>query len=725
MKKWLLSLLLVAPGLAFADDYLISTPGTSMLLEGERGQSLRFCYYGDRLAADEVAQVKASGVRSYAEACPAFGNGYNPEPALSVVLPDGQLAVRLVLDSVSHSADAESERFVFTLRDTRYPLSVRLNYKAYRHLDVIEMWTEVSHDLKRPVVLQQCASGYLSLRSAEAWISHLYGAWGAEGQLVEEPLTPGMKVIKNRDGMRNTHACHPEVMLSLDGKPQERSGRVVGAALCWGGNYALRVDRGMGNTYDFFAGIDPVGSDYYLERGEVFRTPELAVTYSSEGVGQASRNFHRWARATHLAHGDRLRDVLLNSWEGVYLAVDEAKMKGMIQDIADMGGELFVMDDGWFGGKYKRNQANAALGDWVVDTVKLPGGLEALTAEAQRKGVKFGIWIEPEMVNTQSELFEAHPDWIVCPEGRKPDYGRGGTQLLLDLSNPEVQDFVFGVVDRLKTACPDLAYIKWDANMSLVNYGSSYLPANRQSHLYIAYQEGLLSVLRRIRAKYPDLVLQACASGGGRANYGLLLYFDEFWVSDNTDALQRVYLQWGASYFFPAVAMASHVSSSPNHGTGRRLPLKFRFDVAMSARLGMEMQPRDMSEAERDYSRRAIADYKKIRPVVQQGDLYRLISPYDRKGVSALMYVAPDGGEAVFFAYKLEHFTGQSWPDFRMDGLDPAARYRVTELNVADGAKPVGVSGKTFSGRFLMETGLALPLPGEYASRVLRLERVD
>ena len=400
-------------------------------------------------------------------------------------------------------------------------------------------------------------------------------------------------------------------------------------------------------------------------------------------------------------------------------------MHGMIQDIASLGGELFVMDDGWFGGKYKRSKDNAALGDWSVDTEKLPGGIESLISETKRNGIKFGIWIEPEMTNTKSELFEKHPDWIVCPEGRAPDYGRGGTQLLLDLSNPEVQDFVFGVVDELKTKYPELAYIKWDANMSLSSFGSSYLPKKKQSHLYIEYIRGLRKVLERIQAKYPDLVMQACASGGGRANYGILPWFDEFWVSDNTDALQRIYMQWGHSYFFPSAAMASHVSASPNHQTGRRIPIKFRFDVAMSARLGMEMQPKDMSKEELAFSKRAIATYKEIRPLVQFGDLYRLISPYEGKGVSSLMYCSEDKRQAVFFAYKLEHFVNQEIPDFKMDGLNPDASYRVTEINLTDNAKPIHASGKVFTGKFLMEQGLYLPLPKEFSSRILKVEQVD
>lgn len=246
------------------------------------------------------------------------------------------------------------------------------------------------------------------------------------------------------------------------------------------------------------------------------------------------------------------------------------------------------------------------------------------------------------MTNSKSELFEKHPEWVIQQPHREMHKGRGGTQLVLDLSNPEVQEFVFGVVDKLMTAHPEIAYIKWDANMTLFNYGSTYLPRDKQSHLYIAYHRGLENILKRIHAKYPGLVMQACASGGGRINYGLLPYYDEFWTSDNTDALQRIFIQWGVSNFFPAVAMASHVSVDTNYQTGRKTPLKLRFDVAMSGRMGMELQPAHMTDEDKAFARRAIADYKLIRPVVQQGDLYRLISPFDKTGYASLMYVSPE-----------------------------------------------------------------------------------
>jgi alpha-galactosidase len=389
-----------------------------------------------------------------------------------------------------------------------------------------------------------------------------------------------------------------------------------------------------------------------------------------------------------------------------------------------MGGELFVMDDGWFGNKYQRNSDNSSLGDWVVDKNKLPNGIDALVQSSEKNGIKFGIWVEPEMTNTVSELYEKHPDWIICQPNREPRPGRGGTQLVLDLSNPQVQDFIYKTIDNLMTRNPDIAYIKWDANMNIANYGSSYLPAGKQSHLYIDYHRGFKTIMERIRAKYPDLVIQACASGGGRANYGVLPNFDEFWVSDNTEALQRIYMQWGVSYFYPAVAMASHVGSSPNHQTGRIMPLKFRFDVAMIGRLGMEMQPKDMTNEEKDFSREAINTYKEIRPVIQQGDLYRLISPYDDKGVASLMYCTPEKDRAVFFAFKVEHYHGQVIPRFRMSGLDKNKRYRIVEINKED-KETLSIEGKVFSGNLLMELGIELPLANEYSSRVLQLYEMN
>ena len=475
-------------------------------------------------------------------------------------------------------------------------------------------------------------------------------------------------------------------MVSLDGRPQENSGRVIGAALCWSGNFELRFNTISHKEHHFYAGIDPQSSEYVLDPKQKFETPHLA-------------------------------------WEGLYFDIDEARMIAMMDDISKFGGELFVMDDGWFGDKYPRKDDTSSLGDWVVDKNKLPNGLGALTKAARERGIKFGIWIEPEMVNTKSELYEQHPEWVLQTKGRELKLGRGGTQLVLDMTNPQVQDFVFRIVDDLLTQNPEIAYIKWDANASIQNFGSLYLPMNRQQNLYVDYHLGLLKTLQRIRDKYPDIVIQDCASGGGRANYGLLPYFDEFWTSDNTDALQRVFIQWGTSLFFPANAMACHINHCPYWNTGGRvIPIKFRCDVAMSGRLGIELQPKDMTDEERQQTSTCMADYKQLRQVVQTGDLYRLISPYDRKGVSSLMYVDDARRQSVLFVYKIDNYYDQPLPRIRLAGLNPNATYTLTEKNVRVGQKPCSLSGKRFTGRFLMEVGLEVPLREEYASRVFFIE---
>ena len=690
-----------------AENICVSTPNTSLVINASEGQELKFIYYGEKLSEDDLKNISSSGLPQF-PAYPVYGMNCPGEAALAVKHADGNMSLQMEVEKTASRTENNAVITTITMKDKVYPFYIDVCYKAYQDADVIETWTEISHGEKKPVALNQFASAYLPIRRGNVWLSSLYGSWANEGRLAQEALEPGMKVIKNKDGVRNSHTAHAEVMFSLDGQPQENSGNVIGAALCYTGNYKLRIDTDDSEYHQFYAGINEENSAYTLEKEETFRTPELALTYSKEGLSGASRNFHRWARLHKLAHGNQLRKILLNSWEGVYFNINQKGMDQMMADIASMGGELFVMDDGWFGDKYKRNSDNSSLGDWVTDTTKLPKGIGGLLADARKNGVKFGIWIEPEMANTTSELYEKHPEWILKAPQRDPVLGRGGTQVVLDLGNPEVQDFVFGVVDNLMTEYPEIDYIKWDANMGIMNHGSNFLNKDKQSHMYIEYHRGLEKICQRIRAKYPDLTIQACASGGGRANYGYLPYFDEFWVSDNTDALQRIYMQWGTSYFFPAIAMASHISAAPNHQTFRTIPLKYRIDVAMSGRLGMEIQPKNMTDEEKELCRKAIADYKTIRPIVQFGDIYRLISPYDRLGVASLMYTSPEKDKAAFYWWKTETFVNQHIPRVKMAGLNPEKRYRIHELNRIDNT-PLAFEGKTFSGAFLMNNGLEIP----------------
>lgn len=729
MKLKSIALILMTVALpAMAEKVSVNTKGMSLILDVENGKPAQYLYFGTKLNPNDLQNLKVA-TDGRMDAYPAYGLNTPAEAALAMRHNDGNLSTALVATGCDVKNEGNASVTTVHLKDPVYNIKVDLKYRAYNDVDMIEAWTEILNGEKGTVTLTTFASAMLPIRRGDVWMSHLSGTWAAEGQLSHEKLQPGEFVIRNNDGTRNSHTDHAEVMFSLDGKGQENAGNVIGAALVYSGNYKLKTVTDDTEYHYFFAGINEQNSEYHLKKGESFKTPALALTYSTQGLSGASRNFHKWGRKYILAHGDKERDILLNSWEGVYFDINQKGMDQMMADIHSMGGELFVMDDGWFGTKYPRVTDNCALGDWVVDTKKLPNGIEGLLSDARKNQVKFGIWIEPEMTNTTSMLYEKHPDWVIKAPKRDAVLGRGGTQLVLDLSNPKVQDFVFGVVDNLLTKYPDIAYIKWDANMAIMNHGSQYLSAADQSHLYIAYHQGFAKVIDRIRAKYKDVVIQCCASGGGRANWGMLRGFDEFWVSDNTDAMQRIYMQYGTSYFFPAIAMASHISAVPNHTVFRTTSLKYRIDVAMSGRLGMEIQPKNMTDEEKALCRKAISEYKEIRPVVQFGDLYRLVSPYDNQGLSSIMYVSEAKDKAVFYWWKLANFYNVHLPRVKMAGLDENKIYKVKELDVIDN-KPLDCEGKSYSGKYLMEHGLEMPYVHEvdwskkndWSSRVLYLE---
>lgn len=709
----------------FAQDYLVSTPNTSLLIKATPGETVKIQYYGSKIENSDIQGIYDAGMVFNADSYPAFGLQTMGEKAIAATQPDGNMSLDLKIEQVKQYPTKDGEVTEILLKDKVYPFEIKQYYKAYQGTDIISTWIEIMNNGKKSVTLYRFVSAYLPVQRGDNWLTHFHGHWGAENMLEEEKLTNGQKVISNKDGMVNTETDNPSFMLSIDGKPQEEYGHILGGTLAWTGNYLLKMD--ITNTkLNIIAGINEENSHYKLEPKETFKTPEFAMTYSTSGKGGVSRAFHRWARMYKLSHGNVERDILLNSWEGVYFKVNQEGMDQMMKSFSALGGELFVMDDGWFGNKYSRDRGDSSLGDWTVNKKKLPLGIEGLIASAKKHKIKFGLWIEPEMSNTKSELFEKHPEWILQCKNRPLSTGRGGTQIVLDLTNPEVQDFVFSVIDNLMTHYPEIAYMKWDANSCMLDYGSPYLPKEKQSHLYIEYHRGLNNVLERIRAKYPQLILQACAGGGGRINYGILPYFDEFWTSDDTDALQRVYLQWGVSCFYPAIAMAAHVSADKNHQTGRYLPLKFRFDVAMSGRLGMEMQPEDMTEADKEFTQRAIQAYKGIRPIVQFGDLYRLISPYENKGVASLMYVVPEKDRAVFYAYKMNHFINMTIPNVKMNGLDPQKKYQLIDLTPLSKNKPCSLHNKIISGKILMEKGIALQtlLKNEYSSIALELQEV-
>lgn len=498
-------------------------------------------------------------------------------------------------------------------------------------------------------------------------------------------------------------------------------------ALAWSGNWRLRFEKNPGQPLAIQAGHHPHLSRYRLAQGESLSTPRLILNHSSHGKGPASRNLHRWARAYGIRGGSETRRILLNSWEGAYFTFDDELIKRMMSDAARTGIELFVLDDGWFGLKHPRDCSLAGLGDWRVNTRKLKGGLQGLIDHAQQEAIDFGIWVEPEMVNPASELYEDHPDWVIELPHRTHRLQR--TQLCLDLANPAVQDFIYLTIDTLLARHPGISYIKWDCNRAISDPGSNHLAAARQEHLAIDYVQGYYEVLRRLTAKHPAVTFQACGSGGGRTDYGSLQYHHEAWTSDNTDAKERIRMQWSLNPIYPAIVTAAHVTEVPNHQTGRVTPLKYRFDVAMTGRLGFELRPERVPAEDMEFSRQALAVYKSIRPLVQFGDLYRLHSPF-AGDLAALMYVLDgrdgEAGEAVLFAFTLDKDLPACPGRIHLRGLDPQQRYQLSELNPAKPNTPLTrYHGQALGGDFLMHEGLAIPWSkGDYESVVIHLRAI-
>lgn len=714
MKKthltFLFCLLLTATGMKAQESktYILSSGKNSLAVTAKDNESAHFQYFGPKIQEKDLPGMFETGAVYWSKTIPAFGIDNYGENALAVEMPDGNMSLDLKLADRNLTSDDKGELLVLTFKDAVYPLTVKQYFRHYKDTEIFSTWIDITNNAKKgDVKLLNFASATIPLPRGDNYLTQFHGGWGSESWMSEEVLPNGQSVIADKAGLRNAFGSNPGFMISLDGKPRENSGEVFGGNLIWSGNYKTKINAYNGDI-KIISGINEEESLYRLKPGETFQTPEFAMTVSNEGKGGISRAFHKWGRKYRLAHGDRPRDILLNSWEGVYFKVNQETMDQMMADFAALGGELFVMDDGWFGDKYPRDNDKTSLGDWTVAKKKLPLGIKGLTEAAKKHGIKFGIWIEPEMANTKSELYEKHPDWVLQHTNRPLQQGRGGTQVVLDLTNPKVQDHVFNVVDNLLTENPEIAYIKWDCNSDIMNYGSLNLPKDRQSELYIRYHRSLQNVLDRIRDKYPDVTIQLCASGGGRADYGLLPWFDEFWTSDNTDAYQRVFIQWGNSHFYPAIAQASHVSASPNHQTRRVVPIKFRFDVAMSGRLGMEIQPKNMTAEEKEFSKRAIASYKEIRPIVQQGEQYRLVSPYEKKSIASLMYANDDKTKAVLFAYRMDYLNNQNVPMVKLQGIDENKVYKIKDLTPADPKKPSPLDGKTVSGKVLKNVGLNL-----------------
>ena len=690
---------------------VIQTDHTELVYTvGDNGR-LYQSYIGERLQAGSAAEIENPERH---EAYIGGGMDDPGTPAIRMIHADGNPSLNLVYvdHSVKKGDDPDVTETIINLKDPQYPVTVSLHFKTFAKEDIIKEWSEIEHHEKKAVTLTNFASSMLHFDAPHYWLTQFHGDWAKEMRMQQSELTSGIKIIDSKLGTRANIYQTPVFFLSLGQQSTETHGHLIAGTLAWTGSFQLLFQVDHLNSLRVVSGMNPYASEYKLKPGELFKTPAFIFTYSNDGKGQASRNFHDWARKYGILDGTKPRMTLLNNWESTYFDFDENKIVSLFDDAKKLGVDLFLLDDGWFGNKYPRNNDHAGLGDWQANKKKLPHGLDYLVKQAEQKNLKFGIWLEPEMVNPKSELYHEHPDWILKLPNRKENYYRN--QLVLDLTNPKVQDFVYNVVDKTLSENPGIAYIKWDCNRPMTNEYSPYLKEN-QGNLFIDYTRALYKVFQRVRAKYPHLPMMLCSGGGGRTDYGALKYFTSFWPSDDTDGFERVYIQWGYSYFFPSLALSAHVTSWGKES------LKFRTDVAMMDKMGYDINVDKLSPKDLEFSQQSVQTFKRLSPVIWQGDLYRLISPY-KENRAVLMYVNHAKDHAVLYSYNLHTRFMEIFNRVKLRGLDPNKQYKVEEINLYPGTKShFPENGKTFSGDYLMKEGITVSPRGALTSAIFEL----
>lgn len=701
----------------------ISTNETDLVFHVAENNRLYQSYFGAKLIDttdfDNLASLstKRADGRGW-EVYPVSGSETFFEPAFAIQHNDGNLTTILkYVSSQVKKVDNNVTETIVTLRDDVYPVEVVLHYVAYAKENIIKTWTEIKHQEKKPVIISRYASSMLYLEDTNYFLTEFSGDWAKEVQMSIQPLQFGKKVIDTKLGSRSGLHVSPFFEVGLGQPVHEKQGRVLMGTIGWTGNFSFTFEVDNEANLRVISGINPYASNYELKPNEIFKTPEFIFTLSDQGTGKGSRNFHTWARNYQLKDGKGDRLTLLNNWEATYFTFDESKLEDLMKDAKFLGVDMFLLDDGWFGNKYPRSSDNAGLGDWKVTKSKLPNGIPNLVKTAKDTGVKFGIWIEPEMVNPKSELFEKHPDWAITLLNRDRYYYRN--QLVLDLSNPAVQDYVFGVVDKIMTENPDVAFFKWDCNSPITNIYSPYLK-EKQNNLYIDHVRGVYNVFERVNAKYPKLPMMLCSGGGGRCDYEALKYFTEFWCSDNTDPVERLFIQWGFSQFFPAKAMDAHVTT-----WNKSTSVKFRTDVAMMCKLGFDIDLKELSSDEKLYCQQAVFNYNRLKNVILDGDQYRLVSPYDGNHTS-VMYVNETKDKVVLYAYDIYPRFGEKLFSVTLEGLDPLKRYKIQEVNLMPNTKSTLESqDKIYSGDYLMKVGLNVFTGNKLNSRVIELTAIN
>lgn len=682
--------------------WLLRTARSSMLLclATDQGDVLAMPHWGAAAAdadADDYLPYLPTNRRSEDTfqdgqplAYPVFGLPTFKESALVVARPDGTRAANFVFAEDRLTAENQLE---IVLRDTLLHAELTLRFVVYPELDLIVRSAEIRNRGDHPLTLERALSAALALPPDDYDLVSLHGQWGREFQLLQRPLQAGRLTLGSTRGL-SSHETHPWFAIRPRGETAEHHGAVWFGSLAWSGNWVAVFDVERNDAVNIVCGLQPFDFSWRLDPGHVFTTPELVCGYTENGLGGASHCLHAFEEHLHLpaSHRDRLRPVLYNSWEATYFDVTARGQMELARTAAEMGVELFVVDDGWFG---ERHSDHAALGDWSVNATKFPNGLRELIDEVHRLGMQFGIWVEPEMINPDSDLYRAHPDWAFHVEGKTPTLARN--QMVLNFARQDVRDAIYARLHDLLSSHGRIEFIKWDHNRAWTDVGWPEQP-DRQREAWVRHVFGLYDMLRRLREAFPHVQFETCAGGGGRADLGMLRLTDQAWTSDNTDAADRLTIQYGFSRAHSPRVMTNWVTDVPNHQTGRIAPLEFRFHVAMQGVFGIGGDLTRWADEERAEARRLVQTYKDIRPLVQHGRQYWLRPP-QALGTSAVQYVSHDGSATAVLLYQVRGVLGQGVRRLRLHGLTAERRYRRDD----DGTESTGAA--------LMGVGIPALLP--------------
>ncbi|HTG41585.1 MAG TPA: alpha-galactosidase [Methylomirabilota bacterium] len=658
---------------------------------------------------------------------PTEGIGDYRVPAIAVELANGSSALSLAfvrhriiagkppipgLPSTYVESDSEADTLEVTLVDPTAGVEVDLRYSVFADRPVIARSAVIRNIGAGPIELRCAMSASLDLPDADWDLIQLSGTWARERAIVERRLAPGRVAIGSLRGASG-HEHNPFLALKRPSTTED-CGEVIGLSLVYSGNFLAEAEVDPYGTARVRLGINPEGFSWHLEPGAVFATPEVVLGWSTEGLGGLSDAYHGLYRE-RLARGtwrDRPRPVLLNSWEGAYFDFDEERLVAMASSARELGVELFVLDDGWFG---SRDDDTTSLGDWFVDLRKLPNGLDGLARRIDNLDMGFGLWIEPEMVSEQSRLFAEHADWAIGIPGRHRTASRN--QYVLDMSRPEIVDYLFAELSKVLAGAP-VSYVKWDMNRNVTEPYGLALPADRQGEFFHRYIVGVYALYERLTAAFPNILFESCAGGGGRFDPGMLAWAPQGWTSDDTDAVERLRIQWATSMVYPLSSMGAHVSAVPNHQIGRITPLATRAAVAFFGVLGYELDPTALSADERRQITQQIAFYVERRELFQRGRFVRLRSPFDGDGnETAWMVVSEDRSRAVVGHYRVLNRPVPGPDRLRLRGLDPSLRYRVSSWpSTADAIERVNRAIR--GGDDLMTVGLFVESPNPRDAQV-------